>query len=60
MPRELLYLLSMLALRGALADVVEASREAVVLGEFAREALDGLRRAFDCIWAASPTARTTA
>jgi DNA-binding NarL/FixJ family response regulator len=48
MPRELLYLLSMLALRGALADVVEASREAVVLGEFAREALDGLRRAFDC------------
>ena len=38
----------MQALRGALADVVEASREAIVLGEFAREALDGLRRAFDC------------
>jgi DNA-binding NarL/FixJ family response regulator len=31
-----------------LADVVEASREAVTLGELAQGALDGLRRAFDC------------
>jgi DNA-binding CsgD family transcriptional regulator len=38
----------MLALKGALADVVEASREAVSLGELAEGALDGLRRAFDC------------
>jgi len=38
----------MLALKGALADVIEASREAVTLGELAEGALDGLRRAFDC------------
>jgi DNA-binding NarL/FixJ family response regulator len=38
----------MLALNGALADVIEASREAVTLDELAHGALDGLQRAFDC------------
>jgi DNA-binding NarL/FixJ family response regulator len=38
----------MLALKGALADVIEVSRQAVTLGELAQGALDGLRRAFDC------------
>jgi DNA-binding CsgD family transcriptional regulator len=38
----------MLSMNGALADVVEASREAVALGELAENALEGLQRAFDC------------
>jgi DNA-binding CsgD family transcriptional regulator len=42
------YLLQMPALKGALADVVEASHEAVSLAEFAHEALRSLQRAFDC------------
>jgi DNA-binding CsgD family transcriptional regulator len=41
------YLLVMLS-RGTLADVAEASREAVSLDEFAREVLRGLQHAFDC------------
>jgi DNA-binding NarL/FixJ family response regulator len=38
----------MLPMTGALADVAEASREAVSLGELAERTLDGLQRAFDC------------
>lgn len=38
----------MLALKGALGDVIEASREAVTLAELARDTLGGLQRALDC------------
>jgi DNA-binding CsgD family transcriptional regulator len=38
----------MLALKGALGEVIEASREAVTLAELARDTLGGLQRALDC------------